>query len=126
MPKVMIVEDDPKILRAVSIRMRSAGFEVAASQDATTAMTTALQENPDVAILDISLPGGNGFSVAKRLQANVKTAGIPMIFLTASRKPGIAEKVEEVGAFAFIEKPYDPTVLVDTVRECLSQSPPAK
>jgi two-component system KDP operon response regulator KdpE len=68
MKKVLIVEDDKRIIAALNIRLRARGYDVCAAYDATLAMTQAIANLPDVALLDISLPGGDGFVVAERLR----------------------------------------------------------
>ena len=121
MPKVLIVEDDPKILRAVSIRLRSAGFEVAASQDATTAMTTAIQENPDLAILDISLPGMSGLEVMEAMNADPALQSIPVIALTAHAMPGDRERFLSRGFRDYLTKPItDESELLHAIAEALA------
>lgn len=122
MPKIMILEDDKQITTALRLRLRKAGFEVCTAEDAVVAARVAVKEDPDLAILDISVPGGNGFIVAERLQQLDSTAGIPMIFLTASRQPGLADRAAEQGASAFLLKPYDFDELLSHIESALSQT----
>ena len=119
MSRIMIVEDDKRIVKSLTIRLKAAGFDVSVAFDAAMAMTVAVNDKPDLAILDISMPAGNGFQVADRLQSNVNTAGIPMIFMTASKKPGLREQAEKYDAVGFFRKPYDGEELLDTVRLAL-------
>ncbi len=121
MKKILVVEDDKSILMALSVRLRGAGYTVATAQDAMMAMSVAVKELPDLVILDISMPAGNGFQVAERLQDNCKTVGTPFIFLTASRKPGLRDKAMQMGAQGFFEKPYDPTELMAAVSLALGE-----
>ena len=106
MKKVLIVEDDKKIVMALTVRLKAAGYEVITAFDAVMAGSMAVKHRPDLVLLDISMPGGNGFIVAERLQNSSVTAGVPMIFLTASKQPGMRQKAQELGAVAFFEKPY--------------------
>lgn len=121
MSKILIVEDDEKISMALTIRLRSAGYEVLAAHDALMAVSTARKAQPDLVLLDIMMPGGNGFTVAENLQNLSETAKTPIIFLTASKKPGLKERAEEIGAAGFIEKPYDGDSLVSQVESVLNQ-----
>lgn len=125
MSKVLIVEDDKSILLSLSIRLRAEGYEVTTAQDAMMGMSAAVREQPDLVLLDISMPAGNGFDVARRFQDNARVVGTPIIFLTASRQPGLRAQAEELGAVAFFEKPYDPEQLMSVVNHTLGRTPSA-
>src|ERR1700736_5202684 len=106
MKKILIVEDDQHIAKALAIRLKSAGYEVTVSPDDMTAVAAAVRIQPDLALLDISVPAGNGFTVAEKIQELVSTA-TPIIFLTASKQPGLRQKAQNLGAVGFFEKPYE-------------------
>ena len=120
--KILVVEDDKTISMALAIRLRSYGYETTIASDTVSGLETALKIRPDLVLLDISLPAGNGFVVAERIQTLIPTA-TPMIFLTASRKPGLREKAKELGAAAFFQKPYDAEDLRDAVQLALAGTP---
>lgn len=119
MKKVMIVEDDKKIAMALSVRLKSCGYEVEASHDAVVAVSNAKTFKPDLILLDISMPGGDGFSLAERFNNLVDTAGVPIIFVTASKKIGLKEKAMAMGAAGFFEKPYDADLLLTKVNSLI-------
>jgi len=123
MSKILIVEDDKKIALSLSVRLRAEGHEPVVAHDAILAITVAMRERPDLAILDISMPGGNGFQVADRLQNNTHLSGMPVIFITASRHEGIRDRAMEAGAMGFFEKPYDIVELLECVRSGLGLAP---
>lgn len=123
MSKILIVEDDKKIALALSVRLRAEGHEAAVAHDAVLALSVAQRERPDLAILDISMPGGSGLDVAQRLQNNTHLAGTPFIFITASRHPGIRDEAEGLGAVGFFEKPYDIAEVLSCIREALGLDP---
>ena len=123
MSKILIVEDDKKIAMSLSVRLRAEGHETVVAHDAILALTVAMRERPDLAILDISMPGGNGIQVAERMQNNNNLAGTPMIFITASRHEGIREEAEATGAIGFFEKPYDIVELMSCVNQGLGLEP---
>jgi CheY-like chemotaxis protein len=79
----------------------------------------ALKHHPDLMVLDILMPGGNGFVVAERIQDLEAMLGIPCIFLTASKQPGLREQARRLGAAGFFEKPYDAGALLATIRKTL-------
>jgi len=119
-PKILLVEDDEKIVKALTVRLKSQGYEVVAAFDAVMATSKAMEHHPDVILLDISMPGGNGFTVAERLHDSSLTADIPIIFLTASKEPGLRERAKELGAMAFLEKPFEAQELVSFIRQALA------
>lgn len=120
MKKILVVEDDLKIARALAVRLKANGYEVFAAHDAVMAPTVAAKHQPDLILLDISMPGGDGFLVAERLQHIVNTAGTPFIFITASKKPGLRDQAMELGAADFFEKPYDADELLKAIDLALS------
>jgi CheY-like chemotaxis protein len=123
MKKILIVEDDKRIIAALNIRLRAKGYDVCAAYDAPLAMTQAIAHRPDLALLDISMPGGDGFVVAERLRSNVDTASIPIIFITALKQPDLRERAQAVGAVALFEKPFESDDLVAAIEHALGRSP---
>lgn len=111
---ILVVEDDCKTARALAVRLEAAGYEVLTAADGVQGVRCALDHRPDLIISDIWLPVGIGFSVAQRL----KRAGlgdIPLVFITASKLPGLRQAATQLGAAAYVEKPYDPEVLLRTI-----------
>ncbi|MEY2530639.1 MAG: hypothetical protein QOI96_724 [Verrucomicrobiota bacterium] len=122
MKKILIVEDDENIAKALSIRLKNAGYEVSVAPDALTGVENAVRKVPDLVLLDISLPAGDGFTVAERIQSLIPTA-TPLIFLTASKKPGLRDKAKELGAAAFFQKPYEWDDLLGAIQLALVGAP---
>lgn len=120
MKSVLLIDDDNATILTVGVRLKSMGYTVYTAKDAVNAVSAARKSNPDVVVLDISLPAGDGFLVAKRLQSLVGSAATPIIFITASDKPGIREKAMKMGAAAFIHKPFEATQLADAIESVLS------
>ena len=119
MKTVLLVEDDKKITLAIGIRLKSMGYEVASAADAVSAVAQARMCKPDVVLLDINLPGGDGFMVAERLQSLMQTSSTPIIFITANKQEGLKERAMALGAVAFLEKPFDATQLADAIEMSL-------
>src|SRR3954453_15282321 len=115
---ILIIEDDQKVALGLAIRIKAAGYEAIMAHDALSGVRSAIKNKPDLVLLDISMPAGNGFIVAERIQRNIANR-IPIIFLTASRHPEFRQKAEELGALAFFEKPYEPAELLSIVSEAL-------
>ena len=117
--KILIVEDDRKIALALALRLRSAGYEATMAFDALSGVNLAVKLQPDLVLLDISMPAGNGFTVAERVQTLVPTP-TPIIFLTASKQPGFRQRAEELGAVGFFEKPYEAGTIHADIRHTLA------
>ena len=113
--KILIVEDDQKVALALAVRMKAAGFEPFIANDALSGVRSAMKTQPDAVVLDISLPAGDGFAVAERIQANMP-APMPIIFLTASKRTDLRQRARDLGAVAFFEKPYEAEGLLAAVR----------
>lgn len=105
-PTVLVVEDDADIAMSLQIRLGIQGYQSCLASDATSALAVALDHDPACAILDVNMPGGDGFSVATRLRSELGDPNIPVIFLTASMRPGLRERAENFGNSAFVAKPY--------------------
>lgn len=117
--KILLVEDDPDIARGLAIRLKKQGYDIVSAQDATVAMTLAVKERPDLVIMDIGLPGGDGHLVQERLGRNVHTAMIPVIFLTARAQPESMQRALDAGAVAYLTKPYRSEELLSAVASAL-------
>jgi DNA-binding response OmpR family regulator len=116
--RILIVEDDRRIAMALALRLQNAGQEVIQAFDAMSGVEAAIQHQPDLILMDITLPGGSGLIVAQRIQSVVPKP-TPIIFLTASRQPGLRQKALALGAAGFLEKPYDPENLLTTIQNAL-------
>ncbi len=123
MPKILVVEDDKKLALALSLRLRAKRYDVKVAYDALNGVMVANKERPDLVLLDISLPAGGGFTVAERMQNLASTVGIPIIFLTASNDPAHRHRARELGAAAFLEKPYEIEDLLEAIKRALTGSP---
>ncbi len=117
--KLLLIEDDEMIVKALSVRLSKSGYDVTVAYDAVLAMTKAMDSRPDLILLDISMPGGNGFTVAERLRASAITGQTPLIFMTASNQQGLREQARSLGATAFFEKPIDMTQLLGAIAKAL-------
>lgn len=120
MHRILIVEDDCNIARALALRMTQAGFSTAVAHDALNGIRLAVEQRPDLILLDITMPAGDGFKVAERIQAAFPVPP-PIIFLTASKAPGHKLRAQALGASGFFEKPYPPEQLVAAVTEIVQK-----
>jgi two-component system copper resistance phosphate regulon response regulator CusR len=115
MKKILIVEDDQKIARALVIRLKANGYNAFVAPDALAGSRWAGTIKPDLILLDISMPGGNGFQLAETFLRMPETNGTPIIFITASKDPELLKKVMELGAIGLFEKPFDIEKLLSSI-----------
>jgi DNA-binding response OmpR family regulator len=120
MKKILVVEDDENIAKALAIRLKASGYQVTVAPDALLGVSSAVKTSPDLTLLDISLPAGNGFYVADRIQELLPSA-TPFIFMTASKQPGLREKAKALGAAGFFEKPYETEDLLSAIKGALGE-----
>lgn len=120
--KILVIDDEPNIVRIVQARLEASGYEVMAAFDGNQGLTHAYKEKPDLIILDIMMPAGGGYSVYKKLKMSSKTWSIPVIFLTAKDRPEDVAKAYSLGAQYYLKKPYKPEVLLETVKKALEPS----
>jgi putative two-component system response regulator len=128
--KILLVDDDKDILLSLTIRLKASGYQVVQATDAISAMSVARKELPDLIILDLGLPAGDGWVVMERLKALPQTASIPVIVLTAHDAEGNQERAHEAGAVDFLQKPDYNNLLLTSVQSALMrphpQSPSAR
>jgi len=119
--KILIVDDERDIVKGLMIRLQGAGYNIVTAFDGAQGVFMAHKEKPDLIILDIRMPAGNGFSVAQRLKRSMHTFTIPVIFLTGSPEKNAEEKAMALGARFYIKKPYDPEELLDAIKRALEK-----
>jgi DNA-binding response OmpR family regulator len=122
MKKILIVDDDEHIARALAVRLTVAGYHTFTAPDPAFAVMFVGMHRPDLVIMDICLPIMEGFGLAHRLNG-MHVGRIPVIFITASREPGLRESAMRMGAAGFFEKPYDADELLRAVRQALQEPP---
>jgi CheY-like chemotaxis protein len=124
MAKVLIIDDDPTIIELLSVRLRASGHKVVAAMDGMSASTVAVQEKPDLIILDYSMPAANGAKVRERLRGCSFTAATPILLLTASPLARVAAAMGDDKLLRFMQKPIDFKLFAGVVAELLGESAP--
>lgn len=119
MTKIVIVEDEPSISEVVSLYLRRAGYEVASFSDGETAIKSLTDPFPDLIILDVMLPGMDGFSITRRLRDR---SDVPIILLTSRKEESDRIAGLELGADDYVVKPFSPQELVSRVRAVLRRA----
>lgn len=118
-PKILIVDDDPDLRQALKLRLRANHYETVHAVDGYSAIAQAYKERPNLIILDLGLPAGDGFVVLDRLQADDKLSDIPVLVLTARDPQSSEQRALNAGASAFFQKPADNAELLDVIRATL-------
>jgi len=119
-PRVLVVEDEPILLRLVQVNLRMEGFEVIACSSGEEGLERAGERPPDVAVLDVLLPGIDGFEVCRRLRTDPATEDVPIVMLTAQAQDEDKERGYALGVHEYVTKPFEPMDLVAIVRLALA------
>jgi DNA-binding response OmpR family regulator len=120
--KILIIDDDPELLRGLRVRLTSCGFDVQLAPDAILAIQLALKIRPDLILLDIGLPGGDGYLTMTRLQSHLHLAHVPIIIMTAGDASIHEERALKAGADAFFQKPIDNQQLLAAIYRALGET----
>ena len=132
---LMLIEDEPGTRLVLKRRLTAHRFDILEAKDGVSGVALAKKAQPDLIVLDIMLPGKNGFEVYRELKCKPATRGIPILFLTAlSGGHSLAKKSIQLLAFsrsglrleepyAVLGKPYDPQLLVNEIRQLLKEPP---
>jgi CheY-like chemotaxis protein len=120
--KILIIDDDFDTLRLVGLMLQKQGYQIVAASDGKQGLLKAMDETPDLILLDVMMPNMDGYEVARRLRQNPTTAGIPILMFTA--KSQLDDKVTgfESGADDYLTKPTHPTELQAHVKALLSRT----
>lgn len=119
--KILITEDSPTVLEILKSVLEEEGYEVNAAADGQQALNLAKAERPDLIILDLMLPKIDGYKVCRMLKFDEKYKDIPIIMLTARTNETDEKLGKEVGADAYIRKPFEPEAVIDEIKKLLKQ-----
>jgi DNA-binding response OmpR family regulator len=122
--KILIVDDDPDLRRALNICLRADHYDTVQVSDGYCAISVTQKEQPNLIILDLGLPAGDGHAVLERLQDSDTLSSIPVIVLTARDPHSDEQKTLQAGATAFSQKPADNCELLDVIRATLPNNWP--
>jgi DNA-binding response OmpR family regulator len=119
--KILIVDDDEHLLIGLAAKLKASGYAVVSALDGVAAVAVARQEAPDLILLDLGLPAGDGFLVLKRLRAMTELVTTPVIVLSARDPAGNKLRSLQAGAVAFLQKPPDNRELLAEIRRALGE-----
>jgi len=118
--KILLVDDESDIVKAVQIRLTEADYEVIVANDGQEALDKAYKETPDLIILDLMLPKIDGHKVCGLLKSNTQYNKIPIIIFTARARQEDMKISKEIGADAYVTKPFNSQKLLSQIEELLS------
>jgi CheY-like chemotaxis protein len=118
-PLVLVADDDEDILELVRFRLARSGYDIISAHDGAEALALAAERLPDVAVMDVAMPGLDGVVVTEGMRSNERTRHIPVILLTASANPGDVARGMAAGAEDYVTKPFSPELLESRVAAVL-------
>jgi CheY-like chemotaxis protein len=118
---ILLIEDDPLSARLVDLILKSEGHQVIMVQDGLRGLEIAQGTSIDLVLLDLMLPGIDGFEVLRRLRADPKTANLKVVVVSAKSQPADKERAAELGINYYLTKPYRKVELLEVVRSLLSE-----
>jgi len=117
--KILIVDDEPDILKTMKIFLETEGFDIITAVDGVSALDKIRKDNPDVVILDIMIPKADGYKVCRIIKFDKKRKVTPVIIFTAKAQESDERMAKECRADAYITKPFQPDVLLGKIKELL-------
>ncbi|MBP8198277.1 MAG: response regulator [Chromatiaceae bacterium] len=119
--QVLIVDDEPNIVISLEFLMKREGFAVAVARDGEEGLAAIRAGRPDLVVLDVMMPKQNGYEVLAAVRADPALAGVRILMLTAKGRPAESEKGLELGADAYMPKPFSTRELVDKAKSLLAE-----
>ena len=119
-PRILVVDDEPRITRFVRLSLSSQGFDVLVASNGEEGLQIAASERPDLMILDIFMPGIDGFGVLQKLRAGEGNNGCHLPVIVFSARASVAEEALRLGATDFISKPFIPEEMADKIRTAMA------
>ncbi len=124
-PSILIVDDAREIVRGISLRLRSIGFDVLTAYDGKSGLETAIKSKPSAIILDIRMPIMDGLTMLAKLRSLGSLGAIPTIVLSANIASDARSQASQLGACCFLEKPYDATKLLNAIQSAVKEETPS-
>jgi len=125
MKTILIADDDPMMVKLLEFNLRRAGYAVVICREGLSVCASARAERPDLAILDVMLPGRTGLELLRDFRADPALAGLPAVIVTSEGKSSTQDDLLAAGARNVYTKPFSPTMLLERVRQLLGEAPVA-
>ena len=117
---VLVADDDADILHVIELNFRLEGFEVVTARDGADALAKAVAVRPDLVVLDVLMPGIDGYTICARIRADASLAAVPVLIVSANYGSADLEAARRAGANDFLVKPFHPAMLLDKAKAMLS------
>ena len=121
MPKVLVVDDDPHVLKLLRVNFELEGYDVITATNGEEALDMVGRDTPDVVVCDVMMPGIDGLEVVRRLRAHPDTAALPLVVVSAKAQRADVRAGLKLGADEYVTKPFDPAELIATVQRLLDE-----
>ena len=118
---ILVADDDPVIVRLLQVNFKLDGYDVETASHGEEALRKAVELRPALILLDVMMPGVDGWEVARRLKEDEATQDIPVLFLSARAQEEDRRRGMELGVREYVTKPFDPGELVELVQRCLAE-----
>ncbi|MGF1667381.1 MAG: response regulator [Acidimicrobiia bacterium] len=118
--RILVIEDSAVIRRLIEVCLRAADLEILMREDGPSGLAAVRSESPDLLVLDIGLPGMDGWQVLDHIRSDSATKGLPVVVLTAHAEEESRRRADEGGADAFVTKPFQPNDFRQTVLDLLA------
>jgi DNA-binding response OmpR family regulator len=119
MTRVLVIDDEPPIRLLCRVNLEAEGMEVLEASDGPTGLEKARNDEPDVILLDVMMPGMDGWDVFGELLEDERTANIPVVFLTARAEAADKRMGQQLGGVGYVVKPFDPVTIGEFVEDVL-------
>ncbi len=119
-PRILVVDDDLFVRKPLESVLEQGGFESMTAANGTECLDRLEHERPDLILLDVIMPGPDGFEVCRAIKGEARYAEIPVILMSARARPCDQQRGFDLGATGFVRKPYTPAELLRQVREILA------
>ena len=120
--KILVVDDDPTMVKLINVNLKLNNYQVLEAASGEQALDVLDKESLDLVVLDIMMPGVDGWEVLKRIRSNTETEEMPVILVTAKTQDSDVIRGWELGADEYVIKPFNPLLLVEVIRMVLDRS----
>ncbi|MCF7916692.1 MAG: response regulator [Candidatus Omnitrophica bacterium] len=124
--KILICDDELDLAQVVAMSLKAKGYQVFIAVDGMQSITIAHREKPDLILLDVKMPAGDGYTVYENLKKSTNTMLVPVVFFSALPAAELKEKVEKLGAAGYLTKPHDSKELILKIEKIFSQAGPVE